>query len=114
MEITNKGYINFKEKFNKKTDKFMTASMSFANGKDENGNWKNDYIGVMVFSDLINELQAHIGQLSEVKGYYRMNEHNGNKYPQVIITEFTDGIQAEPSMFANAKSVDTDNLDLPF
>ena len=32
MEVTNKGYINFNEQYNKKTDKFMSASMSFSNG----------------------------------------------------------------------------------
>ena len=29
MEVINKGYINFNEQYNKKTDKFMSASMSF-------------------------------------------------------------------------------------
>lgn len=76
MDIKNKGYINFNEKINKKTDKFMTASMSFANGKDDAGNWKNDYIQAMVFADKISELEAHIGQLSEVEGYFRLNEYN--------------------------------------
>ena len=28
MEIINKGYINFSEQYNKKTDKFMSASTS--------------------------------------------------------------------------------------
>lgn len=114
MEITNKGYINFNEKFNKKKDKFMTASMSFANGKDEKGEWKNDYIQVMVFADNIANLEAHVGQLSEIKGYYRMNEHNGNKYPQVIINEFTDNIQAQESPFSNSNPMDVSDLDLPF
>ena len=41
MEVINKGWLNFNEKYNKKTDKFMTASMSFSNGKDEQGNWVN-------------------------------------------------------------------------
>ena len=37
MKVTNKGYINFNDKFNKKTDTMMTASMSFANGKEDAG-----------------------------------------------------------------------------
>ncbi|HEM6309471.1 TPA: hypothetical protein U2C79_001043 [Streptococcus suis] len=38
MKVTNKGYINFNNEYNKKTDTMMTASMSFANGKDDSGN----------------------------------------------------------------------------
>ena len=30
MKIINKGYINFNEQYNKKTDKFMTASKNKA------------------------------------------------------------------------------------
>ena len=39
MRAINKGYISFSDKYNKKTDTVMPASMSFSNGKDENGNW---------------------------------------------------------------------------
>ena len=68
MEIINKGYLNFNEQYNKKTDKFMSASMSFSNGKDEQGNWANGYINVVAFGDNIAKLEASIGNLVEVKG----------------------------------------------
>ena len=70
MEVINKGYINFNEQYNKKTDKFMSASMSFSNGKDEQGNWVNGYINVVAFGDNIAKLEASIGNLVEIKGRY--------------------------------------------
>ena len=70
MDIQNRGWINFNEKYNKKTDKFMSASMSFSNGKDEQGNWINGYINVVAFGDNIAKLEASIGKIVEVKGRY--------------------------------------------
>ena len=112
MEITNKGYINFNEKYNKKTDKFMSASMSFSNGKDEQGNWVNGYINVVAFGDNIEKLEASIGNLVEVKGRYSHKKADEKGvYPQIAITEFLTDVETNP--FGN-QSVDISAIDMPF
>lgn len=111
MEVTNKGFLNFNEKYNKKTDKFMSASMSFSNGKDEQGNWVNGYINVVAFGDNIAKLEAAIGNLVEVKGRYSHKKADGKGvYPQIAITEFLTEVESNP--FEN--SVDISDLDMPF
>ena len=112
MEIINKGYLNFNEQYNKKTDKFMSASMSFSNGKDEQGNWVNGYINVVAFGDNIAKLEASIGNLVEIKGRYSHKKADGKGvYPQIAITDFlTD---AETNSFGN-QSVEISDLDMPF
>lgn len=112
MEITNKGYINFNEKFNRKTDKFMTASMSFSNGKDEQGNWINGYINVVAFGENIPKLESSIGNLVEVKGRYSHKKADEKGvYPQIAITEFLTEVETNP--FGN-QSVDISAIDMPF
>ena len=112
MEIINKGYLNFNEQYNKKTDKFMTASMSFSNGKDEQGNWVNGYINVVAFGDNIAKLEASIGNLVEVKGRYSHKKADGKGvYPQIAITEFLTEVDTNP--FDN-QSVEISDLDMPF
>ena len=112
MEITNKGYINFNEKYNKKTDKFMSASMSFSNGKDDQGNWVNGYINVVAFGDNIAKLEASIGNLVEVKGRYSHKKADEKGvYPQIAITEFLTEVETNP--FGN-QSVYIPAIDMPF
>lgn len=112
MEITNKGYINFNEKYNKKTDKFMSASMSFSNGKDEQGNWVNGYINVVAFGDNIEKLEASIGNLVEIKGRYSHKKADEKGvYPQIAITEFLTEVAS--SQFGN-QSFDISDDDMPF
>ena len=112
MEVINKGYINFNEQYNKKTNKFMSASMSFSNGKDEQGNWVNGYINVVAFGDNIAKLEASIGNLVEVKGHYSHKKADGKGvYPQIAITEFLT--EVEPNQFGN-QSVEISDLDMPF
>ena len=112
MEVINKGYINFNEQYNKKTDKFMSASMSFSNGKDEQGNWVNGYINVVAFGDNIAKLEASVGNLVVVKGRYSHKKADGKGvYPQIAITEFLTGVESSP--FGN-QSVEISDLDLPF
>ena len=111
MEVTNKGYINFNEQYNKKTDKFMSASMSFSNGKDEQGNWVNGYINVGAFGDNIAKLEASVDNLVEIKGRYSHKKADGKGvYPQIAITEFLTEVESNP--FEN--SVDISDLDMPF
>ena len=111
MEVINKGYINFNEQYNKKTDKFMTASMSFSNGKDEQGNWVNGYINVVAFGDNIAKLEASIGNLVEIKGRYSHKKADGKGvYPQIAITEFLT--EVETNSFSN-QSVEISDLDMP-
>ena len=112
MEVINKGYLNFNEQYNKKTDKFMSASMSFSNGKDEQGNWVNGYINVVAFGDNIAKLEASIGNLVEVKGRYSHKKADGKGvYPQIAITDYlTDG---ETTSFSY-QSVEISELDMPF
>ena len=112
MEVINKGYINFNEQYNKKTDKFMSASMSFSNGKDEQGNWVNGYINVVAFGDNIAKLEASIGNLVEVKGRYSHKKANEKGvYPQIVITDFLTEVESSP--FGN-QSVEISDLDMPF
>ena len=112
MEIINKGYLNFNEQYNKKTNKFMSASMSFSNGKDEQGNWVNGYINVVAFGDNIAKLEASIGNLVEVKGRYSHKKADGKGvYPQIVITDFLT--EAESSQFGS-QSVEISDLDMPF
>lgn len=111
MEVTNKGYINFNEQYNKKTNKFMSASMSFSNGKDEQGNWVNGYINVIAFGENIPKLEASVGNLVEVKGRYSHKKADEKGvYPQIVITDFLTEI--ETSQFGN--SVDISDDDMPF
>ena len=112
MEVINKGYLNFNEQYNKKTDKFMSASMSFSNGKDERGNWVNGYINVVAFGDNIAKLEASIGNLVEVKGRYSHKKADGKGvYPQIVITDFLTEVETSP--FGN-QSVEISDLDMPF
>ena len=112
MEIINKGWINFNEQYNKKTDKFMTASMSFSNGKDEQGNWVNGYINVVAFGDNIDKLEASIGKLVEVKGRYSHKKADDKGvYPQIVITDFLTEVETNP--FGN-QSIEISDDDMPF
>ena len=112
MEVINKGFLNFNEQYNKKTDKFMTASMSFSNGKDEQGNWVNGYINVVAFGDNIAKLEASIGNLVEVKGRYSHKKADEKGfYPQIVITDFLTEVETSP--FGN-QSVEISDLDMPF
>ena len=111
MEVINKGYINFNEQYNKKTDKFMSASMSFSNGKDEQGNWVNGYINVVAFGDNIAKLEASIGNLVEVKGRYSHKKADGKGvYPQIAITEFLPEVKTRQFQYFGDVSDD----DMPF
>lgn len=112
MEIINKGYINFNEKYNKKTDKFMSASMSFSNGKDDQGNWVNGYINIVAFGDNIAKLEASIGNLVEVKGRYSHKKADEKGvYPQIAITEFLTEVETSPF---GSQSVTISDIDMPF
>lgn len=112
MEVINKGFLNFNEQYNKKTDKFMSASMSFSNGKDEQGNWVNGYINVVAFGDNIAKLEASIGNLVEVKGRYSHTKADGKGvYPQIVITDFLT--EVDTNQFGN-QSVEISDLDMPF
>ena len=122
MKIINKGYINFNEKYNKKTDKFMTASMSFSNGKDEQGNWVNGYINVVAFGENIAKLEASIGKLVEVKGRYSHEKADKKGvYPKIVITDVIDfWTDAETNQFGdsnpfgNSNPMDISDDMLPF
>lgn len=112
MEVINKGFLNFNEQYNKKTNKFMSASMSFSNGKDEQGNWVNGYINVVAFGDNIAKLEASIGNLVEVKGRYSHKKADEKGvYPQIVITDFLTDVETTP--FGN-QSVEISDLDMPF
>ena len=112
MEVINKGYINFNEQYNKKTDKFMSASMSFSNGKDEQGDWVNGYINVVAFGDNIAKLEASVGNLVEVKGRYSHKKADGKGvYPQIAITDFLTEVGTSP---LGNQSVEISDLDMPF
>lgn len=115
MDIQNRGYINFNEQYNKKTDKFMSASMSFSNGKDEQGNWVNGYINVVAFGDNIAKLEASIGKIVEVKGRYRHEKADQKGvYPKIVIADVIDfWTDAETNSFGN-QSVEISDLDMPF
>lgn len=127
MKVTNKGYINFNDKYNKKTDTMMTASMSFSNGKEDDGEWKNGYINVIAFRDNIQQLESSIGQLVEIEGTFRLNEYANQqgqiiKTPQIIIDTFLNGATSkqnsfpknEKPPFSTSSSMDIDDLELPF
>jgi single-strand DNA-binding protein len=127
MKVTNKGYINFNDKYNKKTDTMMTASMSFSNGKEDDGEWKNGYINVIAFRDNIQQLESSIGQLVEIEGTFRLNEYTNQqgqviKTPQVIIDTFLSGATSkqnsfpknEKPPFSASAPIDIDDLELPF
>ena len=112
MDIQNRGWINFSEKYNKKTNKFMSASMSFSNGKDEQGNWVNGYINVVAFGDNIAKLEASIGNLVEVKGRYSHKKADEKGvYPQIVITDFLTEVETNP---LGNQSVEISDLDMPF
>ena len=112
MEVINKGYINFNEQYNKKTDKFMSASMSFSNGKDEQGNWVNGYINVVAFGDNIAKLEASVGNLVVVKGRYSHKKADEKGvYPQIVITDFLTEVETSP--FDN-QSIEISDDDMPF
>ena len=127
MKVTNKGYINFNDKYNKKTDTMMTASMSFSNGKEDDGEWKNGYINVIAFRDNIQQLESSVGQLVEIEGTFRLNEYTNQqgqviKTPQVIIDAFLNGSASKPNSFpknekppfSTSSPMDIDDLELPF
>lgn len=122
MEIINKGWINFNEQYNKKTDKFMSASMSFSNGKDEQGNWVNGYINVVAFGDNIAKLEASIGKIVEVKGRYRHEKADKKGvYPKIVITDVTDfwtevetNQFGDSNPFGNSNPMDISDDMLPF
>ena len=112
MEVTNKGFLNFNEQYNKKTDKFMSASMSFSNGKDEQGNWVNGYINVVAFGDNIAKLEASVGNLVEIKGRYSHKKADEKGvYPQIVITDFLTEVETSP--FDN-QSIEISDDDMPF
>lgn len=127
MKVINKGYINFNNKYNKKTDTMMTASMSFSNGKEDDGEWKNGYINVIAFRDNVQQLESSVGQLVEIEGTFRLNEYTNQqgqsiKTPQIIIDTFLNGTTGksnsypknETSSFEKTSHVDIDDLPLPF
>lgn len=112
MEVINKGFLNFNEQYNKKTDKFMSASMSFSNGKDEQGNWVNGYINVVAFGDNIAKLEASVGNLVEIKGRYSHKKADEKGvYPQIVITDFLTEVETSP--FDN-QSIEISDDDMPF
>ena len=112
MEVINKGFLNFNEQYNKKTDKFMSASMSFSNGKDEQGNWVNGYINVVAFGDNNAKLEASVGNLVEVKGRYSHKKADEKGvYPQIVITDFLTEVETSP--FDN-QSIEISDDDMPF
>ncbi|WP_143888169.1 hypothetical protein [Streptococcus lutetiensis] len=134
MKVTNRGYINFNNEYNKHDQDFTTASMSFVNGKGEDGNHKHGYIKVIAFGELGNVLYDNVGNLVTILGRYRQNEHEGNKYPQIIIDaingyapaqnqnngnngNFGQTTQTNPDFsrnFGNANPMDINEDDLPF
>ena len=112
MDIQNRGFINFNEQYNKKTNKFMSASMSFSNGKDEQGNWVNGYINVVAFGDNIAKLEASIDNLVEVKGrYYHKNSDKQGVYPQIVITDFLTEVETNQ---LGGHPIEISDLDMPF
>lgn len=86
MEVTNRGYINFNNEYNKHTQDYTTASMSFANGKDEDGKYKHGYIKVIAYGELGHVLYDNADNLVTISGYYRQGEHEGQKYARVVVT----------------------------
>lgn len=86
MEVTNRGYINFNNEYNKHTQDYTTASMSFANGKDEAGEYKHGYIKVIAYGELGHVLYDNVDNLVTISGRYRQGEYEGKKYAQVIVT----------------------------
>ncbi|HEP3654802.1 TPA: hypothetical protein VCO43_000769 [Streptococcus pyogenes] len=85
MEVTNKGYINFNNEYNKHDQNFTTASMSFANGKNEDGSYKHGYIRVIAYGELGNVLYDNVGNMVTIKGRFRQSEYEGKKYSQIRI-----------------------------
>ncbi|HEL0414874.1 TPA: hypothetical protein TUM69_000645 [Streptococcus equi subsp. zooepidemicus] len=85
MEVTNKGYINFNNEYNKHTQDYTTASMSFANGKNEDGSYKHGYIRVIAYGELGNVLYDNVGNMVTIKGRFRQSEYEGKKYSQIRI-----------------------------
>ncbi|MCF0239351.1 MAG: hypothetical protein HUJ62_02715 [Streptococcus gallolyticus] len=86
MEVTNRGYINFNNDYNKHTQEYTTASMSFSNGKDEAGEYKHGYIKVIAYGELGHVLYDNVDNLVTISGRYRQGEYKGKKYAQVIVT----------------------------
>ena len=85
MEVTNRGYINFNNEYNKHTQDYTTASMSFANGKNEDGSYKHGYIRVIAYGELGNVLYDNVGNMVTIKGRFRQSEYEGKKYSQIRI-----------------------------
>lgn len=85
MEVTNRGYINFNNEYNKHTQDYTTASMSFANGKNEDGSYKHGYIRVIAYGELGNILYDNVGNMVTIKGRFRQSEYEGKKYSQIRI-----------------------------
>ena len=132
MEVTNKGYINFNNEYNKHDQNFTTASMSFANGKGEDGNYKHGYIKVIAFGELGNVLYDNVGNLVTItgrnfgnqqpqnasNGYQNPNQGNFGQ-PQGQQTSFFQGqtTQTNPDFsrnFGNTNPMDINEDDLPF
>jgi len=85
MEVTNRSYINFNNEYNKHTQEYTTASMSFANGKNEDGSYKHGYIRVIAYGELGNVLYDNVGNMVTIKGRFRQSEYEGKKYSQIRI-----------------------------
>lgn len=85
MEVTNRGYINFNNEYNKHTQDYTTASMSFANGKNEDGSYKHGYIRVIAYGELGNVLYDNVGNMVTIKGRFRQSEYEGKRYSQIRI-----------------------------
>ena len=120
MQVSNKGYINHKQEYNKETDAFITGSMSFANGKDEQGNWKNGYIDVIAFRDMIWTFKQNLNKLVNITGSYRVQEWTGqdgqlHRKPQIII-ETIDGVggNSQSNNFQNRNNAQDGTFESPF
>lgn len=119
MEFNNNGFINTKD-WNKSGAKFATKSMTFYNGKNEDGSYKKGFITLTAFGEQIELLEsfADCNQKVTVKGDYRENESNGKKYPQWIVREiFSEDFiptQKQETPFSNSNPMDISDSDLPF
>ena len=119
MEFNNSGFINTKD-WNKSGTKFATKSMTFYNGKNEDGTYKKGFITLTAFGEQIELLCsfADCNQKVTVKGDYRENESNGKKYQQWIVREiFSEDFtppRKQESPFSASSPVDIDELTLPF
>ena len=119
MEFNNSGFIDTKD-WNKSGTKFATKSMTFYNGKNEDGTYKKGFVTLTAFGEQIELLEsfADCKKKVTVKGDYRENESNGKKYPQWIVREiFSEDVtstQKQERPFGANNPMDIDTLDLPF